>query len=269
MLCFGYICERSLSIPCVAPDTTMPDTALQPRTGHLVAVFALLISSVGGFAPQTHGRYHHPGAAAPEGAGSSLLRSRRASLNRCGRCQQRGEWGGIGGQQLPGAFCQQGLAVGEATEQAATSLFSGRRGSIRQGWHGNPRSTSSMMALHFPKPPKMPKPPPPSSAPSGDKTPAGGKSAGKDASPTSKSAGSTGTSKREIALSPTSAGVSAAAKEGVVGSSTPVTKARSASAGHANATRADLNAGKVSEEPMNYVVLCRRCAKLRNAVASR
>lgn len=245
----------------------MAETALQPRTGHLVAVFALLVSSVGGFAPQTHGRLHqHPNnAVAPPGTGPavpSLFRSRRAPLH-CGRCQQRDQWGGIGEQRLPGAWCGQGLEAGDATEQRAAgnseSFFvgggSGR--SSARGWRRNARtSTSVMMALHFPKPPKMQKLPPPLPPPSGDKGPAGGKSAGRHASSTPP-AGSTGASSSSSSKgdgdAPSSSkaaskGVAGAVAEGAVGASVLTTKTRDVSARHANAARADLNGGKVSRQ---------------------
>lgn len=218
----------------------MADEALQPRTRHVIAVLALLISSVGGFAPQTFGRYHLP-TSKPAEAGSSLLRSRRASLH-CGGCQQRGEWGGIGEQRRPGGLCRQGLALGEATAVVqGNKSFLGGRGRSARGWRSETttrRSTSAMMALHFPKPPKMPKPPPSSS----DKMPAGGKSAGREASstPAGSTAGSSSTSKGGAA--------GAVTAEGVVNVSGMTTKTRNVSVGHANATRADLNGGKVRKE---------------------
>lgn len=235
------------------PDT-MVDTLLQPRTRHLIAVFALLISSVGGFVPQTYRRIHHPNNAVAPAVASSLLRSHRAPLH-CGRCRQRGEWGGNEEQRWPGALCGQGLATGETTGQQRTgnnnSLVGSGSSSAR--WRRDPRGGTSammMMALHFPKPPKMPKPPPPPPHPSGDKTPAGGKFAGREVSTSAASAGSTGggSGSKGDASSSSVAGAGAMT-EGVVDVSGLATKTRNVSAvGHANATRTGLNGGKVSKE---------------------
>lgn len=244
----------------------MADTALQPRTRHLVAVFALLISSVGGFAPQTPRRIHHPNdAVAPASTGSAastLVRcSRPAPLHR-GRRRQRGEWGDAGEQRWPEVWCGQGLAVGEAAEQQRTgngnnnkffvgSEVGGSSFARGLGLQRKPRrSTSVMMALHFPKPPKVPQPPP-LPPPSGDKTPARGKSAGRDASSSSTPAGSAGSrTLKGDASSPkaNAKGAAGAGAEGVVDVSGLITKTRNVSVGHANATRSDLNRGKVSRE---------------------
>lgn len=236
-------------------DTTMADTAVQPRTRHLVAVSALLFSSVGGFAPPTYRRIHHPNiAVAPAESGaavsSPLLRSRRTPLH---RGQQRGEWVGIGEQRWPGALRGQGLAVGEASEQQPTSnksffVGSGGSGGARGCWRREPRrSGSATMALHFPKPPKMPKPPPPPPT-SGDKTPAGGKPAGsREASSSLTSAGSTGGSRTL-----NGAAASSTKAEGVVDVPGLVAKTRNVSAGHGNVTRTDLNGGKVSQQATEF-----------------
>ena len=113
-------------------------------------------------------------------------------------------------------------------------------------------STTVMMALHFPKPPKMPKPPPPP-PPSDDKNPAGGKSPGREASPTSVPGGAARTNSSSAvkgdASSPKAKAKGAnggAGSEGVVDVSGLVTKTKSVAVGHANATRTDLNGGKVS-----------------------
>lgn len=240
----------------------------QPRNRHIVAVIALLISSVGGFAPQARQtrRYHSYPNAATCSATTAVAAAAWLSAQQQTSMRERGLWDGVGARRRSGALCQQrwGFGVGEgpAADQRARKLFppaggaAGSPGARLSSSFTSSRSyrrgsSSLSMALHFPKPPKLPKPPPP-----GDKAPAagGGKSGSAGSSNGDHESSSLQTATTRGGLLPQPAtgksGGGASASGGVTGVSGLDAKEGKGSAGHANGARADLNGSKVSERAL-------------------
>ncbi|CAM9467133.1 unnamed protein product [Ectocarpus sp. 13 AM-2016] len=239
----------------------------QARNRHIVAVIALLISSVEGFAPQapqTH-RYHSSNTATCTGTTAVAAAAWSSAQQQTSRhpMRQRGPWDGVGGRRRSGALCQErrgfGLGgEGSAADQRVTKLFppgrgpaawsaAARPGSFRSRSYRRGRSSVSM-ALHFPRPPKLPKPPPP-----GDKAPSAGGGKSRSAGSTSSSSHhesqkqqQTATTKGGLMPQPAAgkSGGETAASEGVTGISGLDAKEGEDSAGHANGTRTDLNGSK-------------------------
>jgi len=240
---------------------------VQPRNRHIVAVFALLVSSVCGFLPPTRAtisnyRYHPDSTVAPPAAATLL----HGGPLRCGRCQQGGAWSCVGERRGAGGLCPRRLARGRdgAPELAGSnSAFVGRSTSaaaVPPAWWRSGRRASklAMMALHFPKPPKMPKPLP---SPSGGKTPGAGGSgsspAGAAGSAGKKGWGEgtsgSGSGSAPSPHQPSKVNGGAATTGGLLDASTLSTRARDVPAGRGNATRTDLNAGKVSKDSNDHM----------------
>ncbi|CAM9447942.1 unnamed protein product [Ectocarpus fasciculatus] len=250
----------------------MSKTITQPRNRHIVAVIALLISSVEGFVPharQTHRHHNYSNTAASCSSTTAVAAAAWSSAQQQTSTRQRGTWDGVGARRRSGALCQErwGFGHGEgegeglaAAVERARKLFplaGGAAGSLAAAQpsslssRGYRRGSSSLsMALHFPKPPKLPKPPPP-----GDKAPGGG-GGGKSGSAGSTSSSSHPHESRKQQHTATTAGGllpqpaagksggGDAASGGVSGVSDLDEKEGKGSAGQANGTKTDLNGSK-------------------------
>ncbi|CAN0282697.1 unnamed protein product, partial [Ectocarpus sp. 6 AP-2014] len=240
----------------------------QQRNRHIVAVIALLISSVEGFVPQarqTH-RYDSSNAATCSGTTAIAAAAWSSVQQQTSRhpMRQRGPWDGVGTRRRSGVLCQYrwgfGLGGGEgpAADQRARILFPPAGGPAAGSAAARPGSFSSRsyrrgsnslsMALHFPRPPRLPKPPPP-----GDKAPLAG--GGKSGSAGSSSSSSHHESQKQQQTATTPGGLlpqpaagksgrGTVASEGVAGVSDLDAIEGKDSAGPANDTRTDLNGSK-------------------------
>lgn len=251
-------------------ERAMSKRITQPRNRHIVAVIALLISSVEGFAPQarqTH-RYDSSNTATCTRTTAIAAAAWSSAQQQTSRhpMRQRGPCDGVGARRRSGALCQErwgfGLGgEGPAADQRARKLFPPGRGPAAGSAAARPGSFSSRsyrrgssslsMALHFPRPPRLPKPPPP-----GDKAPLAGGGKSGSAGSTSSTSHHESQKQQQTATTPGGllpqpaagkSGGGAAASEGMTGVLGLDAKEGKDSAGHANGTRTDLNGSKVRE----------------------